>query len=112
MGRRISKYEAYAQRRHAERVKLVLRRIVETAPRNSEVHGFALELANLIGQSIPCPRCGGRGMHSKHIACYHTAHDAYVNGCNEIVECRRCGCVGYLLKPQQQSAQAGVVSDE
>ena len=37
-----------------------------------------------------CPKCDGRGWNPKHKNCYHSAHDAYVRGCNDQRVCGTC----------------------
>ncbi len=47
-----------------------------------------------------CPKCNGRGANHKHKNCYHTAHDAYIRGCNDLRVCQPClgtGSTGAVL---------------
>ena len=109
MARRVSirnaalRYSATRQREHAQKVKLVLRRIIELSC--GAGRDFAMELASLLGQCDPCPKCGGTGSHTKHINCSHGCEEAWIRGCDESVVCRRCHGCGYLLRQtQEQSA--------
>lgn len=43
-----------------------------------------------------CPKCNGRGQHARRKTCScRGSEDCYVNGCNELVPCRKCEGYGH-----------------
>lgn len=80
-----------------DRVPDLIRKVLQYS--KGEARGWAMELAGVLNQTDPCSRCGGQGIHAKHLNCNHDCHDAYCNGCNELVGCRKCGATGRIMKP-------------
>jgi hypothetical protein len=43
-----------------------------------------------------CTKCNGSGYVPKHKNCSHTTYEAYIEGCNDTIQCRKCHGFGVL----------------
>lgn len=84
-------------RERAEKMKATVDQIVRLSPARGELHGWAIQLAEMFNMSVQCDRCDGLGTHDKHRNCNHYGEDRWIRECGKQVECRKCFGVGTVF---------------
>ena len=73
-----------------QKIETYCKRIFSLLSPKLDVYAWFTQLATILNQTAPCDKCKGKGMHHKHINCYHDSMDGCVLGCHEDVICRKC----------------------
>lgn len=98
-----AKEREIAQREVAQRAEGLrekIRLLMRALPKSHPAYGLAWSIASRLNMMEPCDRCGGRGYRPRHDPCDHPCDQAYALGCNELIDCRRCGALGVRLRPR------------
>lgn len=73
-----------------ERLHTLMQNLFSTLKPGSQAWQWAMALAEILNQTIPCDRCDGTGTVLRHQNCNHTSEYAALWGCNNRIECRKC----------------------
>lgn len=80
----------------ARDIENLTQQLIASLRPQTESYAWAIQLAEVLNQTDPCPKCEGRGTHNRHLRCAHA--DSYVWGCYEQVPCGQCHMCGRVPK--------------
>jgi hypothetical protein len=89
-----------SEERNASDIPWLVDRVLSLT--KGEAREWMIELAGVLNRTVPCSKCDGKGWHRKHRNCRHSAYDADIKDCYEIIECKKCRASGRLPKPVEE----------